>query len=85
MDKDHDKEAAKILFMFEGIRFLQSSQGIDSFDILKNETTDIIDEILDFDYVGENENLKIGFRSVKFWENGLKLIREKILDLEIDS
>lgn len=82
MDKDHEREAAKILFMFEGLRYLQSSQGIDNFDELKDETVKIIDDILDFEYVGENENIKIGFKAIKFWENGLKLIRQKILDIE---
>lgn len=75
---EHDYEATKILFLFEGIRHIQSEQGIESFDEIKPEALRMIDEIMAFKYEGDNLNIQIGFRAIKYWYEGLKLIRQKI-------
>lgn len=78
---EHDYEATKILFLFEGIRHIQSEQGYASFDETKTEALRLIDEILNFNYEGDNPNIQHGFRAIKFWSEGLKLIRQKISEI----
>lgn len=78
---EHDYEATKILFLFEGIRHIQSEQGYESFDDTKAESLRMIDEILNFKYEGDNPNIQHGFQAIKFWSGGLKLIRQKISEI----
>lgn len=77
----HDLEAAKILFLFDSIIHINNTQGIDAFDMMEEESISIIDEILNFKYNGENQNIKDGFAQIKVWYNGLKLLQERILEL----
>lgn len=77
----HDLEAAKILFLFDSIIHINNTQGIDAFDMMEEESISIIDEILNFKYNGENSNIINGFKEVHIWYNGLKLLRERILEL----
>lgn len=81
----HDLDAARILFLFDGILHINNSQGIDSFDMMKEESAIIIDEILNFKYLGENTNIKDGFSQINVWRNGLKLLKQRILELNEES